>query len=88
MRVATHRASLGCVLVASWRADAIEAFNRMSDAPFTNLSGSWGRRYRYWIYQLRTSLDRGPGNFLFPQGGSRRWRPIYFGQAENSQTTE
>ena len=56
----------------------------MAEAPFTDLAGHSGKRYRYWIYPLGTTLDQGPGNFCFAKegpGGNRR--PIFFGQAEN-----
>lgn len=43
--------------------------------------GASGRTYTYWIYDIGTTFDAVPGNYIFAREVSAaRFRPIYIGE--------
>lgn len=49
--------------------------------PHMYWSGSSGKRYKYWIYSMKTPFDDRPGNFIYVRKTApNRWRPLYIGQ--------
>ena len=58
----------------------------MSDAPTIEWTGKSGTKYKYWIYDIKTTFTEGPGNYMFAKKSPEGHYPIYIGETNDLST--
>ena len=53
----------------------------MAEPLYIDWDGKSGREYRYWIYEIGTTINKNPGNYIFTKEVKPdEWSPVYIGQ--------